>query len=437
MMKKMRLEEAFEFKGYWWRPDDPNNMVAGVLTYKPGESIILELIGTFDKGNDAVVAFLNKSEEGVIHGALGNAKKVTLLKCYPSGSVNMSSFFPIIRYTCIYCFMGRHYGGMNDEGVFRMAVHFSELSYWCHPGMLTETFLEDKEKKGHVISLSFEAIVGGKTLNEVELNDGFKLRLKAGASFNGDHAMLNNGIGQSSWLEISHKEKVSFNNLLSHVYQFEEFLSMATMRVVEASEISVYDEDYFQEFDNGEKHYNSIYFFSSHWRGKDTEKVDPIRFLFGYDIIKDRFGEIMRAWYTDANDMYPVRNNLMDSLEKKRVFSNMDFLILARALDGYCIRSKYKGSITNRMKTVIDKFSDISRIQRDNISVEELVDSRDYYAHFMPRARKKHILDGFELHALTKKVRRLVICCVLSDLGLDNAIIDGIFRNSNSRFLTE
>ena len=79
----------------------------------------------------------------------------------------------------------------------------------------------------------------------------------------------------------------------------------------------------------------------------------------------------------------------------------------------------------------------LPRIQRDNISVEELVDSRDYYAHFMPRARKNHILDGFELHALTKKVRRLVICCVLSDLGLDNAIIDGIFRNSNSRFLTE
>ena len=68
MMMKMRLDEAFEFKGYWWRPDDPDNMVAEVLTYKPGESIILELIGTFDKGNDAVIAFLNKSEEGIIHG---------------------------------------------------------------------------------------------------------------------------------------------------------------------------------------------------------------------------------------------------------------------------------------------------------------------------------------------------------------------------------
>jgi len=432
----MKLCDPFEYKGYWWKPDDPDNKVAGVLTYKPGESITLELIGTFDKENDAVVAFLNKSEESVIHGALGNAKKVTLLKCHPSGSVNLSSFFPIIRYTCIYCFIGRCYSGMDEEGDFRMTVHFPELSYWCHPGVLRETFMKNKEQKGQIISLSFEALFGGKTLADVELDDGYTIQLKAGASLGGDPALLSNEIGQSSWLEISRNEKVSFNQLLSHIYKFEEFLSIATMRVVESSEITIYDEEYYQEYNDGEKHHHGIYFFSSHWKGKDNEKVDTLKFLFGYDDIKDRLGEMMRLWYADKNDMYPVRSNLVDSLEKKRVFSNMDFLILARALDGYCIRSKYKGSITNRMKAVIEKFSDITRIKRDNINVEELVDSRDYYAHFMPRERKQHILDGFDLHGLTQKVRRLVICSVLSDLGMDNTAIDSIFKNSNSKFIT-
>lgn len=432
----MKLCDPFEYKGYWWKPDDPDNKVAGVLTYKPGESITLELIGTFDKENDAVVAFLNKSEESVIHGALGNAKKVTLLKCHPSGSVNLSSFFPIIRYTCIYCFIGRCYSGMDEEGDFRMTVHFPELSYWCHPGVLRETLMKNKEQKGQIISLSFEALFGGKTLTDVELDDGYTIQLKAGASLGGDPALLSNEIGQSSWLEISRNEKVSFNQLLSHIYKFEEFLSIATMRVVESSEITIYDEEYYQEYNDGEKHHHGVYFFSSHWKGKDNEKVDTLKFLFGYDDIKERFGEMMRLWYADKNDMYPVRSNLVDSLEKKRVFSNMDFLILARALDGYCIRSKYKGSITNRMKAVIEKFSDITRIKRDNINVEELVDSRDYYAHFMPRERKQHILDGFDLHGLTQKVRRLVICSVLSDLGMDNTAIDSIFKNSNSKFIT-
>lgn len=433
----MKLSEPFEYKGYWWKPDDPDNKVAGVLTYKPGESIVLELIGTFDKGNDAAMAFLNMSVESVIHGALENAKEVTLLKCHPSGSMNFSSFFPIIRYTCVYCFIGRHYSGMDEEGDFRMAVHFPELSYWCHPGILRETFMKNKEQKGQIVSFSFEALFGGKTLADVELDEGYTIQLKAGVSLGSDSAMLSNEIGQSSWLEISRNKKVSFNKLLSYVYKFEEFLSLATMRLVEFSEITIYDEDYYQELDNGEKHHHAIYFFSSHWKGKDIEKVDSIRFLLGYDAITDRFGEIMRSWYTDMNDMRPVRNSLVDSLEKKRVFSSMDFLILARALDGYCIRSKYKGSITNRMKTVIEKFSDITPIKRDNINVEELVDSRNYYAHFMPREGKQHILDGFDLHDMTQKVRRLVICCVLSDLGFENTVIDTIFNKSNSKYITD
>lgn len=433
----MKLSEAFEYKGYWWLPSEPDVKVAGVLSYKPGERITLELIGSFDNSDDAVLSFIRKKDEAVIHGQLENAKKVTLLKCYPSGNVNLSCSFPIIRYSCIYCFIGRLYNGMNDEGHYKVDVHFPELSYWCHPGVLREAFLVDKEHKGQIISLSFEAIMGGKMINEANLEDGIKIALKAGVSLGGDHAKLNNDIGQSSWVEISCCERVSFNKLLSYVYKFEEFLSMATLRTSEVSEITIYDEEYYQEIDEGRRIHHPIYFISDHWRGKDTDNVDSIRFLFGYDAVKEKFGDLMQAWFADRNDMYPVRSNLVDSLEKKRVFSNMDFLILARALDGYCIRSRYKGSIGNRMKAVLEKFSVISRIQRDNISIDELVDSRDYYAHFMPRARKKNVLDGLELHALTQKVRRLVMCCVLSDLGFNNAEIDAIFRNSNSKYITD
>ena len=433
----MKLAEAFEYKGYWWLPSEPDNKVAGVLSYKPGERITLELIGSFDNSEDAVISFIRKKDEAIIHGQIENAKKVTLLKCYPSGSVNLSNSFPIIRYSCIYCFIGRLYNGMNDEGRYKMDVHFPELSHWCHPGVLHETFLEDKEHNGQIISLSFEAKMGGKLIDEAELEDGIKIALKAGASLGGDHAKLNNEIGQSSWVEFSCDENITINILLSCVYKFEEFLSMATLRMAEASEITIYDEDYYQEIDEGRRIHHPIYFISCHWRGKDTENVDSIRFLFGYDAIKEKFGDLLRTWFADRNDMYPVRNNLVDSLEKKRVFSNMDFLILARALDGYCIRSRYKSSISNRMKAVLDKFSDVSRIKRDNINIDELIDSRDYYAHFMPRARKKNVLDGFELHALTQKVRRLVICCVLSDLGFENTVIDAIFKNSNSRYITD
>ena len=135
--------------------------------------------------------------------------------------------------------------------------------------------------------------------------------------------------------------------------------------------------------------------------------------------------------------MLPIRSSLVDSLEKKRVFSNMDFLILARALDGYCIRSKMKKGYASRMTEVKEKFTDISRIKKDDIVIDELVDSRDYYAHYMPRSRKNNVLDGIALMRMTRKVRRLLICCILSDLGMCNDMIDAIFKSSNSRLITE
>ena len=47
MGKTINFNEKLECKGYWWLPNNPNETIAGVLTYIPNEKILLELIGTF------------------------------------------------------------------------------------------------------------------------------------------------------------------------------------------------------------------------------------------------------------------------------------------------------------------------------------------------------------------------------------------------------
>lgn len=430
----MKQTESFEFKGYWWLPSRPNAKLAGIVSYVPGERIILELFGSLNNVSDAIELCTTESNEATIHGMLENGKNVTLLSCVPSVNYNLSSF-PVIKYSCSYCFVGEHFSSMNNKGGFRVTAHFPELSYWCRPAIIKETIVKNKENKGHSINLSINTELSGKALDEVKLDDGFKIQLKAGANFRTTAGLLDNNMNQSTWVEISREGTVSFNELLAQVYRFEGFLSLATLRVVESSEISFFDEDYYQEDDNGIKHHFAIYFFSSHWRSRDTGKVEFYRFLFGYDAIKSIFEQTVRAWYADKNDMSPIRENLIDSLEKKRVVSNLDFLILARALNGYCIRSRFKGSLANLMNTVKEKFSDIAIIKKDDVDIDALVDSRDYFAHYMPRSNKKHLLDGLELHSLTKKVRRLVICCVLYDLGFDNSTIDSIFSKCNNWYI--
>lgn len=59
MSKTINLDEKLECKGYWWLPNNPNETVAGVLTYIPDEKILLELIGAFDSKKDFIDTLLN------------------------------------------------------------------------------------------------------------------------------------------------------------------------------------------------------------------------------------------------------------------------------------------------------------------------------------------------------------------------------------------
>ena len=59
MGKTINFNEKLECKGYWWLPNNPNETIAGVLTYIPNEKILLELIGTFDSKKDFIDTFFS------------------------------------------------------------------------------------------------------------------------------------------------------------------------------------------------------------------------------------------------------------------------------------------------------------------------------------------------------------------------------------------
>ena len=100
MSKTINLDEKLECKGYWWLPNNPNETVAGVLTYIPDEKILLELIGAFDSKKDFIDTLLNENSEDIIHGLTSDSKELTLVNCHSFGSLNFSCPFPIMKYSC-------------------------------------------------------------------------------------------------------------------------------------------------------------------------------------------------------------------------------------------------------------------------------------------------------------------------------------------------
>ena len=128
----------------------------------------------------------------------------------------------------------------------------------------------------------------------------------------------------------------------------------------------------------------------------------------------------------------PIRNHLFNSIQRKSVFTSLDFLIVVQALEGYhrrFVSFQKKGRITlkDRLEDLIQIYSsDVLKIKNSNLIVQVVVDTRDYFSHFFARNTKPNLVEGIELLELTMMLRLLLICCVLDLIGFTKQKINNI-----------
>jgi hypothetical protein len=74
--------EGFEYEGIFWPADQPEQRLAGRLSYKPTEGAVLDLFGSFDEPDIA----LNVSGPTRRINGVAGAKSVTLDGCIPQST---------------------------------------------------------------------------------------------------------------------------------------------------------------------------------------------------------------------------------------------------------------------------------------------------------------------------------------------------------------
>lgn len=256
-------------------------------------------------------------------------------------------------------------------------------------------------------------------------------------------------VEQFSYLEIRKKEKSSIREIVSDIFMFEQFLSLATLSIVKSSKITLFDKNTYQQI-GGTRLYREIHFIHALRERNNLQSAESKMFrnLFDYSDIKDFYPAIVRKWYNEPIELAPIRDHLINSLEKKHSYGSVDFLIVIQALEGFCRRfrsRKYRkehglperdySDLYAMMGSLLDEFGDIELILKCNIDKDSVVDSRNYYSHFMPKQKDSKTLDGYDLYELTMRLRILLICCVLSLYGFDNERINEILNKSDSNVL--
>ncbi len=448
MSKNINLDQALEYKGYWYLPSSSEKKVAGILTYIPSDKITLELIGAFD---NSLSSLFETKEEKVIYGKTSDAKEVTLLQCFQCSSINFSSDFPIVTYNCSYLIIGKHINSLDEQARYWVSFRIPELTYWCHPGALTNTVKFD-ENGGKItqMSIAFNSVNNNNedVISNVKIDNNTSVLIKRGVYFDGTTYLLNPQFEQYTYVDIIKQSAVSINELLIDIHTFERFISLATFSVVKSSDITFFDKEIFQEH-KSEKYYRQIHLIHLHNPLRiRSEQNKNSNFLFQYSAIEEVYPEIIKKWYNAPPNLFPIRSHLIDSLDKKPVYSSVDFLIIIQAIEGFWWRFrddnyKRKNAIAKKKNTnlneilneLLKEFDDIELLNKCGIDIEAVVDSRHYYSHFVEQTKKPKKLDGRPLIKQAKKLRILLICCVLSFVGFEHSKIDAIFKKSNNKFI--
>ncbi len=415
------------YKGKWWIPPNPDNKVSGYLTIQPNGVVKLELIGAFEQEEKG---FEFEREDTVIYGhclATNNhAKVISLFDCHAASTWNPSLPFTITRYTCRYALIGIHMETMNAAAFFKAQIHYDELTYWCPPKSI---------RWGHSESeISFAVKTAEdetSTLATIHLDDGSTLNLKGNGNYNHpkDFAIY---ADQLTCLEVL-KEDMSADEAMMMARQMERFLSLATLLPVEHTEIWLYSKEKCQTGEKGEIYYHAIELVTYLYKDK-PDKIQDHNFLFKHEDVADVFPDMFKRMYTSKN-ISLIWTLLLDSLEKKRIFTSNDFLLVAQALDGFAKRFRTGKHIGNEFTELRDEFRDIGRLNLTDEDLREAAGSRNYYSHVLRVDLKedKKAQDGLKLYDLMGRLRVLLICCVLDFLEMDHAKINQVLNGCNSQ----
>lgn len=416
------MEDTTIHNGLWWMPDDEGKQIPGTLIIER-DRIVLETIGTLGSESpmdhfvgDGIV------QHDVIWGISSESKKISIFNSHEAMTFNTNCPFSTAKYTAQVVAIGKHISSLDEVGNYDIKAYFEELPYWFRPNCLhfnmqeqKYTFCVDLDNANHVT---------------VQIDDDCTLSLVGETNISHNKTGMRVEVEQISALKFAFSNLISMRDAKHKIFVFEQFLSFATLAPAKYKRFLLIDKD--KQNDRTKNSTIEIY------DEKESTLSKPERFweyLFVYETIKDSFPSIIRRWYEEKNS-FPIRAHLIDSVGHRGTFCSNDFLIVAQAVEGYYCRYKKDGlGITGILKNLRRDFSDIAILELSDEDIDCIRDSRHYFSHLLPPGKKEHVVDGLQLYNLNHKLRKLLLCCLLSFIGFSNEEINKIFAKSNNSFL--
>lgn len=256
MMKSpLLLCEEHEWQGYWWIPEDPANLIPGVLKYDGKGKIFLELIGSFrgfnySNGNLYIPGLENW---GIVYGASGNSE-ITLLGVsvtessvsFPENGENTLFGFSVTESNVSFsgnpgavlqmavvdrAIIGAHILDKDGEIFSGFEVGIEDLNLWARtstPELEYEDIDNEVGEKKCGISLSVKpvqaAVANGTTYKVVHYLSPGKIEYLAGETVG--------SISEKVSMKVDYANPINLQKVLEEVGVLQKLISFAVSRFV-------------------------------------------------------------------------------------------------------------------------------------------------------------------------------------------------------------
>ena len=473
------MDKEIVFKGEWFLPNNINNKVKGILTFKPSVRYsTLEIFGSFYEYQDLYNIDL-------ILGNTFDGAEITLYKCYVKNlrSVPRSAEYdfrknnPKVQPSCIYeleyIFDGVHIANIDELLFQKISVEIFNLPEWVGIHGFGNYNHDFANEEGLKIECNYYEPKPIDFQITESLNGTFNF-LSSTSSISRFQKECR--ISQITYLTLTSIKYLSLFEILDYIYKFQNFLVISLYTPISPISIELSSDRFFDNVTDGRGEHIELpkqinLYYSQRKKNNDIPKTN-FEMLFTYEDIKLQFPFVISKWFEKYELLKPTFNLIFYQFYLNEHVIDVLFLNLAQAAESF----HYLLNIENNKTLPTKEFDRRKKIIKDSILDKEIYDwvskqlynkltldarlkalfsdyaippivlkfigdsdlfikqfksSRNYYTHFNPKEKDK-ALHGADLVELYKKLQLLLISVILIEVGFEERLLNNFFTYKSS-----
>jgi hypothetical protein len=458
---KSTMIDSFELKGTWWLPENPDDKLAGFLTYECGD-IELKLLGQFGSCPGSIKNYEPGKFQPEIMCGQCDGKLVTLsdLILVSNGFHGGVAADYSSRYIAERLIVGWAFGSKNELWFSNSDAKYANLEHW-----VGQRPFDDNGLCNDGYSLSYET---------PSMITAYVRQLDAEISVVGVYSVhqgfSERNIVHRNVVRIRPVSQKSLDWFLKSISTFRNLLAFANCDQVNTEVIELYFSGVPTSHPDGISKV-SVYFKQLGEAKPGANREFP-RFLFSFESICHQFEKVVNSWYEKSDELSTVHDLLFGTMYNRRLYMRFQFLSLVHAVESYdrirnktqylteqeyerirstlvaaipqSVASDHRESLKNRIrygneaslrKRMTEIFKSLSvdsvNLVTDDAKkfVKRIVDTRNYFTHYGNDSKENSMDEDSELYEFSLRLKILLYILLLKEIGISEDFIVNAIRS--------